>query len=209
MGESTDNQKSRLRRELESRRALLGEEALRRASEAVCEQVASSDVFRTAARAVLYAARPGEVDVSGLERARPSLAPFYYPRVEGDRLVFREGSLRGLRPGRFGIPEPSADAPRLLGDAAALIVVPGVAFDARGHRLGTGKGYYDRALPEQPNALRLGVCLEAFITDEIPADPWDVPMDAIATESRFFIVGSGADVPGDTTWTCSSRSSSA
>jgi len=151
----------------------------------------------------LYAARPWEMDPAGLEQARLGEdVAFYYPRVEGTELVFRTGNGSSLRPGRFGIGEPAADAPRLPVDAVAVILVPGLAFDRTGHRLGTGKGYYDRSLPTLRMAVRVGVGLEEFLEDALPRDPWDVPMDAIATERQFLIVGPRAGVhPGDTEWT--------
>ncbi len=201
MGEETDSPKSRLRRELDVRRQGVAAEDLARASRAVCEQIAQSRRFRGARHVALYAARIGEVDPVALTTTDHGAdAPaFYYPRVEGEELVFRRGTALELQPGRFGMPEPAADATALAGDAAAaIILVPGLAFDRRGARLGTGKGYYDRALPKHPSALRIGLALEAFVVDRVPDDPWDVAMDAIATERQFLIVGPRADVhPGD------------
>lgn len=176
--------------------------AFARASGPVCEHIAGSRCFRVARHLSLYAARPWEVDVSGLEHVDPGPGQpsVYYPRVEGDGLVFRQATKPTLLPGRFGIPEPPGNAPPLPPHVAAIILVPGVAFDPHGHRLGSGMGFYDRVLPDHPDAIRIGVSIETFILDEVPSDPWDVPMDAIATERRFFfVVGARAGAhPGDT-----------
>jgi 5-formyltetrahydrofolate cyclo-ligase len=203
VGESTDNSKSRLRRVIDARRRGVGAEALACASRSVCDRIAEWGPFQAAHHVVLYAAQPWEVDPAGLERACSSDdVAFYYPRVEGTELVFRAGTGSSLRAGRFGIAEPPADAPSLPPDAVAVILVPGIAFDRTGNRLGTGKGYYDRSLTVHRMAVRVGVGLEEFLEDALPRDPWDVPMDAIATERQFLIVGPRAGVhPGDTEWT--------
>jgi 5,10-methenyltetrahydrofolate synthetase len=97
--------------------------------------------------------------------------------------------------------EPPPDAP-VLGDVGnAVILVPGLGFDRRGARLGTGMGYYDRSLPAHPHLKRIGVTLDALIVDSIPTDPWDVPMEAIVTERELLIVGKAGVQSGDSSWT--------
>jgi 5-formyltetrahydrofolate cyclo-ligase len=164
--------------------------------------VAASAALREACHVVLYAARPAEVDPAGLGTALASGRAIYYPRVEGDNLVFCRSTFADLVPGRYGIPEPPARAPRLRPDATGIaILVPGVGFDRSGTRLGTGKGYYDRALPTYPNARRIGLALDACVVDRLPSDPWDVPMQAITTELNLLIVDARVGAyPGDSPW---------
>ena len=80
----------------------------------------------------------------------------------------------------YGIEEPTGEA---FTDYAAIdfIVVPGVAFDAKGNRLGRGKGYYDRLLPRIPSAYKAGICFPFQLVEEVPAESFDVRMDIIIT----------------------------
>jgi 5-formyltetrahydrofolate cyclo-ligase len=202
MGEEVESPKARLRREFDVRRKAIAAADLARASLAVCERIAEEAQFRRACHLVTYAARAGEVDPAPLEGGGTSGAALYYPRVEQGGLVFRRGILSELVPGRFGIPEPRADAVALPTDARDVIVlVPGVAFDRYGTRLGTGKGLYDRALLAHRGAWRIGLTLAAWVLDRIPADPWDIPMHAIATERELLVVdGAVGAHPGDSSW---------
>ena len=63
-----------------------------------------------------------------------------------------------------------------------LVIVPGVAFDRDGNRLGRGKGYYDRLLPRIPSAYKVGICFPFQIVEEVPAEPFDIRMDEIITQ---------------------------
>ena len=85
-----------------------------------------------------------------------------------------------LAPGRWGIWEPTDEAP-LLSDYSRLdlVVVPGVAFSSDGKRLGRGKSFYDRFLPLVPRAAFVGVCYPCQMVEQIPADPWDIGMDIV------------------------------
>ena len=195
MGGEPNNFKSRLRREIGSRRDAVSEEALARASRAVCGHVAATPEFRHAGAIVLYAARWCEIDPAMLVAAASREVSTYYPRVERDRLAFRQAARPELNPGRYGIPEPPVSAPALDAERRdVLILVPGMAFDRDGGRLGTGGGYYDRTLPHFPRARRIGLVLESCIVPHIAVEPWDVPMDAVATEQGIFIASHVAGV---------------
>ena len=198
MGGSLDT-KARLRRDLVlRRRAIAGDEVVR-ASRAVCEHVATSIQYRSARAIVLYAARAGEPDPAALAN-HPSIGvDAFFPRVEGDSLVFRRANVAELRPGAFGILEPPSHSPVLGADrTGVLVVVPGLAFDRAGNRLGSGKGYYDRVLTGYPLAQRVGLAFAAFVVSPLPADPWDVPMHAVVTERGMIIADAVVGVqPGD------------
>lgn len=91
-----------------------------------------------------------------------------------------------------GFPEPSADAPRAELDAIDLVIVPGLAFDPRGHRIGYGAGFYDRYLAplSRPagaaRARAVGVCFDFQVLAEIPTSPEDVAVAVVVTEKRAF-----------------------
>jgi len=92
-------------------------------------------------------------------------------------------SLRELEPGYRGIPEPRARLP-VSPDAAGVVIVPGVAFDVRGGRLGYGGGFYDVFLRAASKVPRVGICFEVQIVDEIPHEDHDERVDVIVTEDR-------------------------
>ena len=107
------------------------------------------------------------------------------PAGNGERgeemvLEVRELAPEQLAPGRWGIWEPTDEAP-LLSDYSRLdlVVVPGVAFSSDGKRLGRGKSFYDRFLPLVPRAAFVGVCYPCQVVEQIPADPWDIGMDIV------------------------------
>ena len=95
----------------------------------------------------------------------------------------RVSGLDELVPGRYGIPEPVGEVWDPV--RADVIVVPGVAFDLSGHRIGYGKGYYDKALHRLEGLGRLvGFCYDFQLVEEIVGEPHDVTMDFIVTELR-------------------------
>jgi 5-formyltetrahydrofolate cyclo-ligase len=99
-----------------------------------------------------------------------------------------------LKEGKYGIAEPIPNGQLFdKADQNTLILVPGVMFDRQGYRLGYGKGYYDRFLsrPETMGGLRIGITPSALLTDTLPHDPWDIPMQALATETGMLIMPSG------------------
>ncbi|MDD5762367.1 MAG: 5-formyltetrahydrofolate cyclo-ligase [bacterium] len=135
----------------------------------------------------LYCALAGEVPTERVRHAYLAAgARLYYPRVAGSRMLafypHREGD--GWETGPYGIPEPSIPAgvePRLSG--WNIVVVPGLAFDRRGNRLGHGFGYYDRFLAGLPGSVpRVGLAFEGQLVPEVPVDAWDVPVHALVTE---------------------------
>jgi 5-formyltetrahydrofolate cyclo-ligase len=102
------------------------------------------------------------------------------PRIEGQRLELHAVSgPDDLVEGPFGILEPRADAPG-ADPQADFILVPGLAFDPEGGRLGRGGGFYDRFLAGF-QGVKVGVCFPELVVDEIPMEPHDIRMDFVAT----------------------------
>lgn len=166
------------------------------ASRAICNRLNDhlADLHEVARRdarerqqVAAYAALPSEVDLRPLVRDLLRRgARVAFPRVAKDRdLHFAHvASLDELRPGAFGVDEPHGDAIDLASLDAVL--VPGVAFDRRGARIGFGGGYYDRALAAiraaNPDAIFIGVAFCTQLVEEVPIEPWDILMDQIVTE---------------------------
>jgi 5-formyltetrahydrofolate cyclo-ligase len=131
---------------------------------------------------LLYAADPDEVSLDGLAAAPPSGWDVLLPRVEGGSILpvpFDPGA--PLAVGYRGIREPTGAAIGL--GAVAAVVVPGVAFSPLGARLGRGAGMYDRLLPRLEGVLRIGVCLEVLVRDELPVEPHDAGVDVLVTDA--------------------------
>jgi 5-formyltetrahydrofolate cyclo-ligase len=185
--------KDELRRRLRGERARLPRQAVSLAAQ---RHILQADVWRGAKIVALYMALPDEVDTALLwHMARLEGRQVWLPRClerEGEREM--EFALcpgpHMLRPGAFGIPEPDgALCPAVPDDMAPdLLILPGLAFDRRGFRLGRGGGHYDRFLAA-PARKRLwsGTCLlgltaTALVLAQLPVDAWDVPVRALATE---------------------------
>ena len=93
-----------------------------------------------------------------------------------------------LEMGHYGIREPNEDLLRPVdGGEIEAILVPAVAFDRRGYRVGYGGGYYDRFLPAAPQAVKIGVAFAAQIIGEVPVDAHDLPVDRIVTECEVIV----------------------
>jgi 5-formyltetrahydrofolate cyclo-ligase len=97
-------------------------------------------------------------------------------------------SARALTPGAFGIPEPEAGADRVAPESVEWVLVPGVAFDRTGRRLGYGGGYYDRLLPLLGRATRAAGAFDLQLVDRVPWAPHDVCVDVIVTETQTLAI---------------------
>lgn len=95
-------------------------------------------------------------------------------------------SMTDLEKGAFGILEPTAIKPAKESDIGAVLV-PGLAFDKSGGRMGFGKGYYDRLL-EKTTAKKIALCYDFQLFDKIPTEAHDVPMDIIVTEEKIYVI---------------------
>lgn len=140
----------------------------------------------------LYAAKGSEVDTARIDGdARAAGLIVAYPRVvgPGKPLAFHAVTRDALAASRFGLAEPSADAtPVALGDIAAFIV-PGLAFDRAGGRLGWGKGFYDMTFASAPaSALRVGVAFAGQLVEQVAREPHDVLLHVIITEDATYLV---------------------
>lgn len=152
-------------------------------SEAIVRAALALPELRGAKVVTLYQPLKGELDVEPLWRAleERGLTCLFPKVVKGTRvLAFAEGD--ELRHGVLGIREP-AGAERELADIDVFIV-PGVAFDETGGRMGHGAGYYDTTLAAAPRALRIGACLDRFLLPALPKEAHDQPIDLLITPTR-------------------------
>ena len=121
-----------------------------------------------------------------LERGKRVALPKCLP---GRRMQARAVSgLDKLTPGPFRIPEPGEDCPVVDREEIGLILVPAVAYDRRGYRLGQGGGYYDRCLAGYQGRT-VGLCRDVLLQDRLPAEPHDLGVEVVLTETRRFSAG--------------------
>lgn len=155
-------------------------------SEEICSRVLDSDCWQKSETLLLYYPLADEVDVRPLifravEAGKRVLLPVC---VGNDLELYPYEGDASLVVGSYGIMEPAGTQfPPERYSEIDLAIVPGMAYDRSGHRLGRGKGYYDRLLPRLDRARRQGVCFPFQFLAEVPADDHDVSVhDVITTE---------------------------
>lgn len=171
-----------LRRELRALgRALPRQECIAR-SESIVSQLRRLLQAIRPQRIALYMAMHDEPDVSPLIRELSGVCEVYLPRVRSDKdidfALYQGGEEQLIEGESFGILEPSAELEAVAPSALEVIVVPAMAYDRDGYRLGRGRGYYDRYL-QSTRAYTIGVTLDLAPEATWQVDYWDVPMDAV------------------------------
>ncbi len=157
-------------------------------STAICGRVAQMPCFERARCVVGYVAMAGEVDPAPiLGQALATGKSVGLPRVVAadDALVLHRWAVgEPLVRSDFGVEEPLAGAPVISASDVDLILVPALAIDSHGNRIGYGKGFYDRLLAGLPNACSIGITYDFQLIGEIPQTPGDVPVALVVTERR-------------------------
>lgn len=159
-------------------------------SNKINNRIRALNQYRYAKRIALYHAVRGEVDLGNIWRSAPLHGKYcYFPVVsKNDTLLFLPATPTSqFSANDFGILEPNAEHHHAISpEELDLILVPLVAFDAQGTRIGMGKGFYDRALAKHRPKLLMGVAYEFQRYPYIEPQPWDVPLDAVATEKTIY-----------------------
>lgn len=184
--------KKRLRKELLQARKSLSEQEWDNKSQAICEAL---NQYLDMSSVV---SEGGTILSYFYFRSEPSLDPLFNLSVYSwgvPRCVENELSWHFWKPGdaltkgAFGIREPLPSAPICSPEAVDLILVPAVACDSRGYRLGYGGGFYDRlfAQPQWRSIPKIGIIFDLALVSDLPTDAWDVPLDGICTDQRLII----------------------
>jgi 5-formyltetrahydrofolate cyclo-ligase len=188
----------------EARRALSAHERAV-AADNVRDRLRALPVFSGAQRIGGYAAVASELSLGPtFDEAMRCGQSVYLPHVEHTapdmRFAHWNGQARRLMVNRFGIPEPLVDAAELVpADSMEVILLPLLAFDGVGGRLGSGAGYYDRALafrresPAPPWLIGIGFACQEV--EHIPMAEWDVPLDLVVTEREVIVIGAARRDP--------------
>jgi len=137
-----------------------------------------------------------EVDLRALDaELRAKNVRLYYPAIDPESLVMTFKEVRDvatLAEAGFGFSEPPADAYVPLAGEIDVVVVPALAIDAAGYRIGYGKGYYDQALPRfAPPAVTIAVAFDFQLISEVPVTQGDVSVDWVVTDARAYRAGEG------------------
>ena len=180
-----------MKSEMMGRRKSHGQELVERKSEAIMEKLFELKEFKEAKVILFYASEKDEVQThrmmqGALDTGKRVVLPITV--VEGKNLVLSEvRNLKRLGVGAFGVLEPMDYVP-VKPDDVDLVIVPGVAFDLRGDRLGHGMGYYDKLLAGI-KAHFVGLAFEFQIVDDIPEEKHDVRVHKVVTEQRVIECG--------------------
>ena len=147
-----------------------------------------SVAFMMADKILMYHSLPDELSTIDFIDKWHTRKRFFLPRVNGVNLDVLPYDRTRLQYGSFHIEEPTGDDIEDI-DNIELIIVPGIAYDNRGNRVGRGKGYYDRLL-SRTKATKIGIGYDFQLVDEIDSEPHDITMDIVITDSRIINIKS-------------------
>ena len=181
--------KTALRKEVQALLKQMSAAERAKASSQARSRLKPQAIWESAKLILFFAPLPEEVDVwplliEALIVGKGTALPRFDSATKTYVACRVENPDRDLVRGKFGIREPRALCRRVSPARVDLILVPGVAFDLRGCRLGRGKGYYDRLLASLPGA-KCGVAFDQQVVSEVPAEEHDVRLDCLLTPSRW------------------------
>lgn len=177
--------KASLRKHIKLKNLALSVEEKQRESEIVFSAIEKMVCFQSAQSVLFYHSLPDELPTHEVVETWATMKDLYLPRVKGyDLEIAPFGELVAEK--RFGIEEPVAPCvdPSLID----LVIVPAVALDKNGNRLGRGKGFYDRFLPKCVNAYKIGVGFDCQIVDNLSVEAFDIPLDAVVSASKTYVI---------------------
>ena len=172
--------KSALRKEIREKKRAMTEEQIQAASRRLGELFCACDAYKQAKTIYGYLPYNQEVrTVPMLEQALRDGKQVAVPKVIGDEMRFiYMTDLSQVEKGYAGIPEPVADGP-VADDTTALVLMPGLAFDPQGHRIGYGGGFYDRFLAAEPNHPTVALCYDFQLLPALETEEFDIPVDCV------------------------------
>jgi 5-formyltetrahydrofolate cyclo-ligase len=172
--------KTALRKQIREKKRAMTEPEIREASTRLGELFVASEAYRQAKSIYGYLPYNQEVrTVPMLEQALRDGKRVAVPKCYGDemRFIWME-DLSKVEKGYAGIPEPVEDGP-VADDETALVLMPGLAFDPEGHRIGYGGGFYDRFLAKEPDHPTLALCYAFQMLPKLETEEFDIPVDCV------------------------------
>ena len=172
--------KKELRRQIRELKRAMTEEMIQEKSLALTEKFLASDAYRNARSIYGYLPYNQEVrTVPMLEQALRDGKRVAVPKCYGDEMRFLwMTDLTQVEKGYAGIPEPIFDEP-VADDPSALVLMPGMAFDPQGHRIGYGGGFYDKFLASEPDHPTLALCYDFQMLPQLETEEFDIPVDTV------------------------------
>ncbi|MDD6968333.1 MAG: 5-formyltetrahydrofolate cyclo-ligase [Firmicutes bacterium] len=172
--------KQQLRQAIRQRKRAMTQEEIEDRSRSLCEKFLNSDNYRRCT--CLYGYLPYNQEVRTWPILHQALADgkqVAVPKVYGDEMKFIYlTDLTQVAAGYAGIPEPIADDP-VAEQQDALVLMPGLAFDPQGHRIGYGGGFYDKFLSREPKHPTVALCYEFQMVDHLETEQFDIPVDTV------------------------------
>ncbi|MGM9604605.1 MAG: 5-formyltetrahydrofolate cyclo-ligase [Faecousia sp.] len=172
--------KQELRKAIRARKRAMTPEEIALRSQALCRKFLESSAYRDCRTLYGYLPYNQEVrTVPILERALADGKKVAVPKVYGEdmKFIYLE-DLTQVETGYAGIPEPIADGP-VAQDETALVLMPGLAFDPRGHRIGYGGGFYDKFLSRERTHPTVALCYEFQMVEHLETEEFDIPVDTV------------------------------
>lgn len=193
MEEATTINKNTIRKLMLNQRSTLSDDLVKQLSIKAQQNLIRTNYWQNAKSIAIYMAKEKEIStIKLLNDAWNRKVPIYLPRTNKEKKGYMDfvkcSSLNDLVLGAFKILEPNEHLPNLTDTKAPLpdiFILPGLAFDHKGIRLGYGKGYYDRYLHENTNSFYIGLCYNFQYIEHIECDTWDKKVNAICTDERF------------------------
>ena len=179
--------KDDIRDRVKARKSLLSQAEKAFAAKCVFDRLEQSAAFLLAENILLYHSLPDELSTREFLDKWSGRKHFFLPRVNGVNLDILPYDRSHMALGAFQIEEPQGDDTADI-NSIELIVVPAIAYDKRGNRVGRGKGYYDRLL-QSTAATKIGVGYDfQLISEDIPVEPHDVAVDIVITDRRRLVI---------------------
>jgi len=177
--------KKAFRREIGAKKRAMTIEQIETASQRLCEKFFETDAYKEARSIYAYLPYNQEIRTWNIvKRALSDGKKVAVPKCYGEIMKFLWiDDLDHIAPGAFNIPEPIADEPE-ADDDTALILMPGLAFDPDGHRLGYGGGFYDRYLAEHHDHTLVALCYDFQLFDHLETEAHDVPVDLVIADNK-------------------------
>lgn len=172
--------KQALRKQIRQQKRAMTEQQIVEKSAALAQLFAQSEAYRSAKTIYGYLPYNQEVrTVPMLQKALDDGKRVAVPKCYGDEMRFIYlDDLTKVENGYCNIPEPIADGP-IADDPTALVLMPGLAFDPQGHRMGYGGGFYDKFLVQEPNHPTLALCYDFQMMDHLETEAHDIPVDTV------------------------------
>ena len=173
-------EKKELRDWIRKHKRAMTQEEIEEKSARLVEMFLASDAYKNAKTVYGYLPYNQEVRTTkAMEQVLKDGKGLALPKIYGDRMDFIVVTdLSQVAKGYCGIPEPIHDEP-LADDPTALVLMPGMAFDREGHRMGYGGGFYDKFLEREPNHPTLALCYDFQLLPHLETEPHDIPVDTV------------------------------